>query len=62
MSPVSVDELKKRKAGVLPQVTDLFEYRSVMGALRHEARMRAWQIRVVWIQNKTDTTSILALA
>ncbi len=31
-------------------------------ALRHEVRMRAWQQRGLGIQNKTDTTAILALA
>jgi hypothetical protein len=31
-------------------------------ARRHEARTREWQKRGLRIQNKTDTTSILALA
>jgi hypothetical protein len=52
-------EEKKRKSS---QFTTDQGTRQQKSALGHEARTRAWQERVLGIQNKTDTTAILALA
>ncbi len=57
-SPPRFETGREKKIASLPQVTDLTKEKRA----ENEVRMRAWQKRGIGIQNKTDTTSILALA